>query len=202
MEQFLAHPGPLPVPVRVVLIENNRERVARLRSELARLRPRIAASPSIHLDEPNEADASEAIQTILDKHERNNQYGAALFFLDQFGYSAVAMAQVRRILSFRSFEVFALVHYRDLDRFLTDASKAPAMSKLFGGEEWRPAIQLGKAARERFLLPADHSSHDRRAASVLEQHQHAVQLADRLLELRDRVGDEFLGLGQVVGVFE
>jgi three-Cys-motif partner protein len=151
IEQFLGHAA-LPVPIRVVLIEKDSERVERLRSELARFRPRLDANPSIRVDEPIEADASEAISAILDEQERSNKYGAALFFLDQFGYSAVSMEQIARIMRFQSFEVLALVHYRDLDRFLTDSTKASARDRMFGGNEWRPAIELGGADRRDFLL--------------------------------------------------
>lgn len=90
---------------------------------------------------------------MLDEAEqRQIQFGPALAFLDQFGYGAVSMDLITRILSYPQCEVFTYLNYLEMNRWITDPHKAPAFTRAFGGEEWRGAVSLPEHERRQHLL--------------------------------------------------
>ena len=75
-----------------------------------------------------------------------------LAFLDQFGYSAVSMQLIQRLLAFPQCEVFSYLDYQDMNRWIADPSKAPGFQRAWGGDEWREAINLPESERRVHLL--------------------------------------------------
>ena len=95
--------------------------------------------------------ADDEVRKLLERKEFK-QYCPMLFFLDQFGYSAIPMELIERIMSGASREVFSFMNWRDLNRYLTDESKWPGIDRAFGGSEWREILSLeGGMRSQRFL---------------------------------------------------
>jgi hypothetical protein len=62
------------------------------------------------------------------------------------------MALIRRIMSYGQCEVFTYLSYKEMNRWITDAHKADAFTRAFGGEEWRTCINLDERERRQKLL--------------------------------------------------
>ena len=65
-----------------------------------------------------------------------------MVFLDQSGYSAIAIGLVAKIMRVPQCEVFSLLEYREIDRFLSDPAKHAGLDHAFGGDEWRSCASL------------------------------------------------------------
>jgi hypothetical protein len=95
------------------------------------------------------------LNELLDEFEQSKiQFGPALAFLDQFGYGAVSMALITRILSYPQCEVFTYLNYLEMNRWITDPHKAEAFTRAFGGHEWGQAATLPEQLRRQHLLEA------------------------------------------------
>jgi len=120
---------------------------------LRRYRDRVERPRNIRLAQAYQGECDAILAQILNEHETHGtHFGPALAFLDQFGYAAVSMALVRRILAFPQCEVFLYLDYKDMNRFITDPSKASGFTRTYGGEEWRGAVELPESQRRVFLL--------------------------------------------------
>ncbi len=140
-------------PVHLLFIEKDPERFEQLKKSLATLTSRVDANPKVVLLEPQLGDCETILTNELAQHSASGRrFGPALVFLDQFGYSAVSMDMVSRILAFPMCEIFAYLQWRDLNRFMSDPTKWPGIDRAFGGEEWKPAIKMKGKPREKFLL--------------------------------------------------
>jgi hypothetical protein len=62
------------------------------------------------------------------------------------------MDLISRILKFGQCEVFSYLDYKDMNRWITDPTKAPAFTRAYGGEDWRGAIALPERERRRYFL--------------------------------------------------
>jgi len=152
LEAALDHAIEFPIPVEFVFVENDEDRFKSLRAELARYETRVAASPNVRVRPPVHKDCQLAINNALDHCERKGiPFGPALVFLDQFGYSAVPMSLIARIMKHPQCEVLSYLFWRDLDRFISDASKHRGINTAFGSEEWTPAIDMPGPNRAIFL---------------------------------------------------
>ncbi len=141
------------MPVRMLFIEHRADRFSRLNEVLAPHLERARASSNIHAVKPIHGDCDEELNAILDKCEQENiKFGPALAFLDQFGYGAVSMALIRRIMSYDQCEVFTYLSYKDMNRWIIDPHKADAFTRAFGGEEWRECVSLPERERRQRLL--------------------------------------------------
>ncbi len=153
LEAALNHSLPFPVPVRFLFIEEHPDRCDHLKRVLDRYSERVRSSRKIRWTDPLQGECSFVLTGILDKYERSGtQFGPALAFLDQFGYTAVSMDLVRRILEYPQCEVFLYLDYRDMNRFISDPAKADGFTRTYGGEDWRGAIALPESKRRVFLL--------------------------------------------------
>jgi three-Cys-motif partner protein len=142
-----------PIPVRMLFVEERRDRFEHLQSVLAPHLARAAQSSNIQAVEPRPGDCDTVLNALLDDCDRRGiAFGPALAFLDQFGYGAVSMALISRILKFGQCEVFTYLDYKDMNRWISDPSKAPAFTRAYGGEEWRGAVNLPECDRRKFLL--------------------------------------------------
>jgi len=149
----LQHTKPFPVPIQFLFIEEREDRFAQLESVLTRYREQIQQSGKIQLVSPRRGDCDTVLSEMLNQHEKaGTHFGPALAFLDQFGYSAVPMQLIARILAFPQCEVFSYLDYKGMNRWITDPYKAPSFDRAFGGSEWRGAINLPESERRIYLL--------------------------------------------------
>src|SRR5215203_5187375 len=97
------------------------ERFKHLRKVLDGLREQIDKSSKIKLMEPLQDDCSAKLGSLLDSYEsRGIHFGPALVFLDQFGYSAVSMELIGRIMKYPSCEVFSYLEWNRMNNYLRD----------------------------------------------------------------------------------
>jgi len=149
----IEHAVRFPVPVRFLFVELRQDRYERLHHVLERLSSDIARSANVRVTKPRQGKCDEVLAQMLDEQERKGiRFGPALAFLDQFGYSAVSMQLMARILAYPQCEVFSYLDYKDMDRFISDPPKAQGFTNTWGGEEWRRAIKLPRAERRACLL--------------------------------------------------
>ena len=149
----LNHEASFPIPVRMLFVEQRPDRFEHLQRVLAPHLARVSHSANIREAAARHGDCDSVLNALLDECERKGiAFGPALAFLDQFGYGAVSMALISRILKFGQCEVFTYLDYKDMNRWITDPAKAPAFTRAYGGEEWRGAVNLEERARRRFLL--------------------------------------------------
>lgn len=149
----LRHAKEFPVPIQFLFIEEREDRFERLETVLNRYQKQIHQSSKIRLVSPRQGDCNLVLNEMLDQHEKQGtHFGPALAFLDQFGYSAVSMQLITRILAFPQCEVFSYLDYKGMNRWIADSSKAPSFDCTWGGGEWREAIDLPESERRPFLL--------------------------------------------------
>jgi three-Cys-motif partner protein len=142
-----------PVPVQMLFIEHRPDRYAHLEQLLDRKAEQIAASPNLRGVLRECGDCDSKLNQMLDDCERRRvKFGPALAFLDQFGYGAVSMELITRILSYPQCEVFTYLSYKEMNRWITDDHKADAFTRAFGGEEWKECINLPERQRRENLL--------------------------------------------------
>jgi three-Cys-motif partner protein len=127
----------------MLFIEQRADRFERLERVIAPLLQTASSSQNIRAVEPRQGDCDSILNEMLASFEqRHIKFGPALAFLDQFGYGAVSMDLIKRILSFPQCEVFTYLDYKDMNRWITDPHKADAFTRAFGGEEWRECVAL------------------------------------------------------------
>jgi three-Cys-motif partner protein len=147
------HAVQFPSPVRMLFIEHRKDRFERLQQVIAPLLQKASSSQNIRAVEPRLGDCDTVLNEMLTNFEKRQiKFGPALAFLDQFGYGAVSMDLIRRILSFPQCEVFTYLDYKDMNRWITDPNKAAAFTRAFGGEEWRQCVDLPEKERRDMLL--------------------------------------------------
>jgi three-Cys-motif partner protein len=143
----------LPLPVHFVFIEQREDRFRHLLQVIERQKIRTTASRNVVLEPPRLGSCDESLAAVLDDHDRRGiPFGPALAFLDQFGYSAVSMELIARIMRYPQCEVFSYLDYRDMNRWITDPDKHDAFTRTYGGKEWREAIALPGKRRRSLLL--------------------------------------------------
>lgn len=153
LKSAIDHNIEFPLPVRMLFIEHRSDRFERLKTVLAPYLQQAENSSNVHAVEPKHGDCDEILNAMLGEYEQKRmRFGPALAFLDQFGYGAVSMELIKRILSYNQCEVFSYLCYREMNRWITDPHKAPAFSRAYGGEEWRECIELPEAKRRQLLL--------------------------------------------------
>jgi three-Cys-motif partner protein len=153
LDAAIDHSQQLPEPIRMLFIEKRPDRFAYLDTEVAKYRRRIDLSPHVERVQLECADCEEYLQDLLGRYDRDSRkFGPALVFLDQFGYSAVSMSLIGRILRHAECEVFTFLNWRDLNRFITDEAKWPGITRAFGDESWKSVLSMPIGDRESFLL--------------------------------------------------
>ncbi|NQT13358.1 MAG: three-Cys-motif partner protein TcmP [Planctomycetes bacterium] len=145
----LEHSVKFPVPARFLFIELDRDRYDHLRCVLSRLSDSIKRSSNVQVSPPLQGECNAVLAQMLDEHERKGtHFGPALAFLDQFGYSAVSMELMARLLAYPRCEVFSYLNYTEMDRFISDPSKEASFTRTWGGDEWQQAIRMPKKDRQ------------------------------------------------------
>ncbi|MFZ1937288.1 MAG: three-Cys-motif partner protein TcmP [Thermoguttaceae bacterium] len=149
----LQHSVDFPVPIRFLFIEEDKERFERLNSVLQKYKKQLENSKNVLMSPPEQGECDSILNEMLDEQQkRGTRFGPALAFLDQFGYSAVSMQLIQRILAFPQCEVFSYLDYHGMNRWIGDQSKAPSFDRAWGGGEWRGAINLPELDRREYLL--------------------------------------------------
>jgi three-Cys-motif partner protein len=161
----------LRAPVRLLFVESDEPTHAHLTAVIEELRPQWSASPSIASVQARHGECEAELSAELDAAERAGvAFGPALAFLDQFGFSDVPINLVRRVLSFSACEAFIYLNFRNINRFITDPSKAGGLDRTFGDSTWRAAIGKPELDQVRIIRHAyeqalEHNAHARHVQS-------------------------------------
>lgn len=160
IEVAVEHAQQFPVPVRLSFVEKDE---ARYKELVGQLRKCLGPRRNSIVDGPICGSAEQEVKRILGLQA--GSYTPTLVFLDQFGYSAVPMSLIRRVLSGPSCEVLSFMNWRDLNRYVADESKWAGITRAFGGDEWKEIIGLdGQQKSRRFLELYDAALRDRAQA--------------------------------------
>lgn len=149
----LEHSHSFPAPVSFLFIERDEERFTELVKTINDLKPSISRSPNINLLPPRLGDCDSELRKQLDLCQvKRRAFGPALVFLDQFGYSAVAMDLIGRIMGNPQCEVFSYMNWNRLNPYMTDGTKWPGITRACGSECWQECLKLEGRAREKSFL--------------------------------------------------
>lgn len=149
----LGHSHAFPAPIRFVFIEKDEERHARLVQVLEQHKAALSTRKDVLVQPPLLGECDALLRDLLTKCQRDGlQFGPALVFLDQFGYSSVSMDLVKTVLTYSQCEVFSYLDWNWMNRFLSDDTKWSGITRAFGGDLWKPALEMGGREREQFLL--------------------------------------------------
>lgn len=153
MRAAFEHQSRFVVPVRLVFIEADPARHKHLCSVIESRRESLASARNvIEVMDPICGDCTEELGKTLSRYEqRNQEFGPALVFLDQFGYSDVPMTLIQRILSHPRCEVFTYMHAEGMTRFLARPEIHSTVSTAFGSDQWQRALTVRKEHRARVL---------------------------------------------------
>lgn len=92
------------------------------------------------------------VASLLDGLDERGSFDPPVFtFIDPYGYS-VPMDLVDRLLSRRMSEALWFLPFEYINRFVSSDAGAAARTKLFSGEGWKDAKELGKGERREFLM--------------------------------------------------
>jgi three-Cys-motif partner protein len=148
----LNHAQTFPVPIEFVFIEDDETRHKTLEQQLFPYREAISKSSNVQSVACIKGDCRVELGKILDDADaRHEEFGPALVFLDQFGYSGVPMSLISRILSHGECEALTFFFWRELDRFISDPHKHAGVTSAFGSTDWMPAINMEATDRIRFM---------------------------------------------------
>jgi three-Cys-motif partner protein len=88
---------------------------------------------------------------IKELQEAGKQLAPTFAFVDPFGYSDAPMDLTASILEFRKCEVLIYVPLPSINRWISLPAQEPAMTALFGSEDWKDALKLHGKDRRKFL---------------------------------------------------
>jgi three-Cys-motif partner protein len=153
LDTVLEHDRDFPVPASFLFIESREDRFAKLDGLIAELKPRTDACPRIDRVVVKHGECDSVLNEGLDIYaKRGKPLGPALVFLDQFGYSGVPMSLVNRIMAEQSCEVLLYLNWKRMNPYLSDPNKGAPIGKAFGGDDWRPVLDLPQPQRGSFML--------------------------------------------------
>jgi three-Cys-motif partner protein len=140
----LEHSHSFPAPINLLFIEQDTDRFQHLLNVIEGLRPQVSGSPNICLLPPEHGDCDAQLRRRLDD---NKAFGPALVFLDQFGYSCVAMDLIAAIMNNPNCEVFQYMNWNRLNPYMTDKTKWPCITRACGSETWKQCLTVGPDQR-------------------------------------------------------
>src|SRR5262249_9268887 len=95
LKAALNHSTSFPIPVRMMFIEERKDRFQHLQRVLAPYLAQLGASANILAVDPRSGDCDSVLNALLNESEQKKiSFGPALAFLDQFGYGAVSMSLI------------------------------------------------------------------------------------------------------------
>lgn len=153
IDAAINHSLAFPFPVEMLFIEERADRFEKLTESVSSKSAQLSKARNVHVVNLEKGDCDQVLGSMLARcHADGLDFGPALAFLDQFGYGAVSMDLLRQILAVPQCEVFTYLDYKDINRFITDPHKAPALTRAFGGTEWQQCIALPERERRSQLL--------------------------------------------------
>ena len=169
LKAALEHSVDFPIPVRFMFIERYKDRCEHLEQVLCKYSKEINRSANVFVDPPRQGECNQVLAEVLDECERRGvRFGPAFAFLDQFGYSAVSMELIKRILAYPQCEVFSYLDFRAMNRFISHPAKASSFSRTYGGDDWQEAIPLAESQQRKVLLDKyQEALHDRAKAKYV-----------------------------------
>jgi three-Cys-motif partner protein len=129
-------------------IEEDGKRVARLREEVDKLGP---LPKNIVVDIKHGAYEDIFGGMLDDVQTRGVELAPTFAFIDPFGYAAASMKLSGRFLQFQRCEVLIYVPFPFITRFVSEAAVEPALTTLFGTDEWKGARERSGPDRLRCL---------------------------------------------------
>jgi len=130
-----------------LFIEERRDRVDHLRSEIAKLT--LPDNVKIDVQHGRYEDVfGNRLQAI---RAEGHQLAPTFAFVDPFGYSDASMNLTGQFLQFRSCEVLIYMPLPFVARFVARSGQERAMTSLFGTDRWKEAADLGGDTRRTFL---------------------------------------------------
>lgn len=145
----LNHDRQFETPIKCLFIEERLDRFEHLSALLASRKSQVDASKNVRWTDPRKGDCEAILDELLKQSESTRTpFGPALVFLDQYGYSQVPIDIIRRIMAWPSCEVFSFINWRDLNRYLSDGTKWPGITRAFGGEEWKQVMELPQSQKQ------------------------------------------------------
>ena len=182
LKAALQHPGSFPRPIRLLFIEKEPDRFQILKGVVEQYQEMVAQSEHVRLSPPIQGDCESVLTSMLNEYEsRGQRFGPALVFLDQFGYSAVSMDLVRRIMEYDQCEVFSYLNWSWMNRFLPDKNKWAGITRAYGDEDWKQALHMQGNEREQFLLDLYNQRLQKRAGATYVRHFSMHDASGKLL---------------------
>ena len=131
-----------------LFIEHDARRVAHLQGEIDKLT--LPANVVVGIEH---GEFEDTFGTLVEGiHKSGHRLVPTFAFIDPFGYSAASMSLAGRFLDFPRCEALVFLPLSFVHRFVTRDGQAPAMTALFGGDEWKAARKLEGEERRAFLL--------------------------------------------------
>lgn len=150
MKAVLDHEKDFPLPIRMSFIELKADYFESLEGQVAPFRDRDRSR--VVVENVMNTSCELGLRNLLtDERKRFGVFGPALFFLDQFGYSHVPMNLIGELLSGVSCEALIYLNFQRMHPYLADSSKAKALTRAFGSQSWKAALNLTGAARANML---------------------------------------------------
>ena len=182
IKTVLDHPYDFPIPVNFVFIEKDKERYDLLKTAIENIKQLTDESPKIKSIRVINDDCEIILNRIIDEAEKSkNKVGPALVFLDQFGWSDIPMDLIKKIMCHSECEVFSYLNWDGMNRFLTDQSKHPAISRAFGGNEWKPVLEFPPDEKPLFMLNTYKTALKNKAGSKYVWHFAMCNEDDKLI---------------------
>lgn len=93
----------------------------------------------------------EVVTNFLDEFEGLRPI-PIFYFIDPFGWNGVPFPIIQRILDTPRSEILFTFMVGDMLRFLSSEKHHPSLTRLFGDESWKEALELNRSKRESFLV--------------------------------------------------
>jgi len=182
IKSVLEHSYDFPIPISLLLIEEDQERHAVLQDIVEKYRKKIEESSRINSVNVEKGDCEKVLTKVFNRYEKTNRkIGPAFFFLDQSGFSDVSMQLIHRIMSQPQCEVFSYLNWDHMNRFLTDKTKWASLDRTFGIPEWRKALELEPYKRSDFILKTYRTALEFKSGSKFVWHFAMCDANDKLL---------------------
>lgn len=133
-----------------LFVEKDEDRAGVLREIVQGLNP---PKDKVHVKVAGGQTFESAFAEFMGFYEaRNRRLPPTFAFIDPFGWKGAPFFIVKKIMSYRSCEVFINFMYEEINRFIGHPDQQENFDSFFGTTEWREAMRLGTAReRNRFL---------------------------------------------------
>ncbi len=182
IKAIIDHSVKLPVPVHFLFVEKDPQRHENLTNVVNTMADAIKDSGQIQAVEVRLGECQQIINRLVDDCERTGKpLGPAFVFLDQFGYSDVSMELIKKVMNQPLCEVFSYLNWENMNRFIEDEAKWSAISRAYGGDEWKGVINLDDKERSAFMLKTYRNALETKAASSYVWHFAMCDRNDKLI---------------------